>query len=202
TQMVPGLNNILGGLNTQVIPGLEQLDAGIDQEMTPGLDKIVAGLKTQVVPGLKEMKTGIDTQMIPGLDNMLFGFNKTEAATGESGIVEGLSKVSRGLANPEFSPNPGGDPGISDGLGLVIDGIYTGVLDGIESLKSGIVDKIMPGLEQIGTGISDELQPGFNKVSLLLLVIWLVSMAILLVVGFFIGRAGWAKSSAGSSSSV
>ncbi|HOA36196.1 MAG TPA: hypothetical protein PKL00_08015, partial [Bacillota bacterium] len=114
----------------------------------------------------------------------------------------GLTKISHGLANPEFSPNPGGDPGISDGLGLVINGIRTEVLGGIDELKSGIVDKIMPGLEKMGTGISDELQPGFSKVSLLLLAIWLVSLVILLVVGIIIGRAGRAKASAGRSASM
>ncbi|NLA27289.1 MAG: hypothetical protein GX878_07840, partial [Firmicutes bacterium] len=69
-------------------------------------------------------------------------------------------------------------------------------------LRGGIVEKIMPGLEQMGSGISGELQPGFTKVSMLLLIIWLVSLLIFLVVGLLIGRAGKAKASAGPGASA
>ncbi len=201
-QLAPGLGLILGDVNDDMIPGLKAMKGAIDGLMVPGLAAIRDGLKGQVVPGLKEMKGGMDGQMIPGLDKLLAGFNRTEAATGESGVIEGLTKISHGLANPEFSPNPGGDPGVSDGLGLVVGGIRTDVLGGIDELKGGITEKIIPGLEKMGSGITDELQPGFTKVSLLLLGIWAVTMIILLVVGILIGRSGKAKASAGRSASA
>ena len=176
--------------------------AGINGQMVPGLNQLAAGLSGDIAGGLVQIRGGLAEQVSPGLGDMLVGFNKTEAETGESGIVEGLTKISHGLANPEFTPNPGGDPGVSDGLGLVIDGIRTDVLGGVDELKSGITEKIMPGLEQMSTGISGELQPGFSKVSTLLLVIWLVSMVVLLVVGIFIGRGRKAKASTDRSASM
>ncbi|HOA36678.1 MAG TPA: hypothetical protein PKL00_10525, partial [Bacillota bacterium] len=201
-QMVPGLGEILDGINKEIVPGMKVMRAGINGQMVPGLNQLAAGLSGDIAGGLVQIRGGLAEQVSPGLGDMLVGFNKTEAETGESGIVEGLTKISHGLANPEFTPNPGGDPGVSDGLGLVIDGIRTDVLGGVDELKSGITEKIMPGLEQMSTGISGELQPGFSKVSTLLLVIWLVSMVVLLVVGIFIGRGRKAKASTDRSASM
>ncbi len=201
------LASVLAGLGDSttkdtVVYGLTQIRGGLAGPVGGGLEEILAALRGKILPGLKEMKAGMDDQMIPGLGDMITGFNRTEAATGESGVVEGLTKISHGLANPAFTPNPGGDPGVSDGLGLVIGGIRTDVLGGIGDLKGGITEKIMPGLEQMSSGITDELQPGFTKVSLLLLAIWAVSLIILLVVGILIGRSGKAKASAGRSASA
>ena len=200
--MVPGLGEILDGINKEIVPGMKVMRAGINGQMVPGLNQLAAGLSGDIAGGLVQIRGGLAEQVSPGLGDMLVGFNKTEAEIGESGIVEGLTKISHGLANPEFTPNPGGDPGVSDGLGLVIDGIRTDVLGGVDELKSGITEKIMPGLEQMSTGISGELQPGFSKVSTLLLVIWLVSMVVLLVVGIFIGRGRKAKASTDRSASM
>ncbi|NLA10580.1 MAG: hypothetical protein GX883_00440 [Firmicutes bacterium] len=207
----PGVSEVLGTVLTglgdaategTVVGGLTQLRGGLAGPVGDGLDGIVTGLSMEIVPGLGEIKEGMDEIMIPGTYKLLAGFNKTERVEGESGIIEGLTKISRGLANPAFTPNPGGDPGVSDGLGLVISGIRTDVLGGIGELKGGIVTKIIPGLEQMITGITGELQPGFNKVSLLLLAIWLVSMVVFLVVGILIGRSVRAKASSGSSASA
>ena len=200
--IIEGLTKIRVGLSREVSPGLKVMKKGIDGQMVPGLNQLAAGLSGDIAGGLVQIRGGLAEQVSPGLGDMLVGFNKTEAEIGESGIVEGLTKISHGLANPEFTPNPGGDPGVSDGLGLVIDGIRTDVLGGVDELKSGITEKIMPGLEQMSTGISGELQPGFSKVSTLLLVIWLVSMVVLLVVGIFIGRGRKAKVSTDRSASM
>jgi len=60
----------------------------------------------------------------------------------------------------------------------------------------------MPGLEEMNEGIQGELQPGFSKVSVLLLLIWLVSLVVVLVVGILIGRGRKPKASAGQSASL
>lgn len=210
SQMAPGLDQLLAGFNrtakadgeSGVIEGLGQIRGGLAGPVGAGLDGVITGLAGEIVPGMTAIKEGMDDVMIPGTYKLLDGFNKTKAATGESGIIEGLTKISRGLANPLFTPNPGGDPGVSDGLGLVITGIRTDVLGGIGELKGGIVKKIIPGLEKMISGITGELQPGFTKVSLLLLAAWLVSVLVFLGVGILIGRAVKAKASAGGSVSA
>ena len=206
-QMVAGVDQLLDGFNktekvdgkSGIIEGLGKVRGGLAGPVGEGLEGVVAGLSGEIVPGMTAIKEGMDEIMIPGTHKLLTGFNKTERVEGEAGIIEGLTKISNGLANPKFTPNPGGDPGVSDGLGLVISGIRTDVLDGIGELKGGIVRKIIPGLEKMITGITGELQPGFSKVSLLLLAIWLVSIAVFLVVGILIGRSARAKASSGTS---
>ena len=206
-KMVAGVDQLLDGFNktekvdgeSGIIEGLGKVRGGLAGPVGEGLGKVAAGLSDEIVPGMTAIKEGMDEIMIPGTHKLLTGFNKTERVEGESGIIEGLTKISNGLANPKFTPNPGGDPGVSDGLGLVISGIRTDVLDGIGELKGGIVRKIIPGLEKMITGITGELQPGFSKVSLLLLAIWLVSIAVFLVVGILIGRSARAKASSGTS---
>lgn len=89
-----------------------------------------------------------------------------------------------------------GDPGISEGLSLVIDGIKGDVLGGMDQLQAGISGSVIPGFEEMNKGVKEELQPGFTKVSVLLLVIRLVSLVIFLAVGILSGRNRKGKISA------
>lgn len=211
----------------KLIGGVAKLDSKGDPKVTydkkgdpdtiyAALVVMKSSIDKDVVPGLSELRSGLSNDVSGGLGQLISGFTSTEATTGYSGVlnqiamfpkpppsdsntgvVEGLTLIRLGLSNPSFSPNPGGDPGVSDALGLVTGAIRTDVLDGIGKLKLGIVEKILPGLQEMGTGIEEQLQPGFSKVSMLLLVIWLVSLVVLLVVGILIGRARKRKASSG-----
>jgi len=183
------------------------MKSGIDKQMVPGLNKLVDGLGGPFSTGLYDLLNGFtNTDFAEGYSGIVKRVNTfpepPSNGGGNTGIIDGLRQIRLGLANPEFSPNPGGDPGVSDAVGLMIDGINTEVQGGIEQLKSGITDQIMPGLEEMNEGIKSEMQPGFSKVSVLLLVIWLASLIVVLVVGILIGRGRKARVSAGQSASM
>jgi hypothetical protein len=150
-----------------------------------------------VSKGLGDLYAGFTSVEDPGgyaaVLSTVQGFPVPPSSGSKSGVVEGLTLIRLGLDDPS------GVPGVSDGLGLVRDGIQGDVLGGLGKLKDGIAAKVIPGLEEMNVGIQDELQPGFSKVSMLLLAIWLVSLVIFLVVGILIGRGRKAKASAGAS---
>ncbi len=149
--VIEGLEKITGGLTGPIGGGLDAILDGLEDEVVPGLQEMKSGVDKQMVPGLNDLVTGLGGDFSIGLYDLLDGFTSTDFAEGYSGIVgrvntfpvppssggntgivDGLSQIRLGLANPEFSPNPGGDPGVSDAMGLMIDGINTEVLGGIE----------------------------------------------------------------------
>ena len=161
--------------------------AALDSKGKPKVTYDKNGDPDTLYAALVVMKNSVDDKVVPGLDALLAGFNKTEAPHGEPGIVEGLTKISDGLGTD-----------VSEGLGSLEEGIRGPILEGINTIKGNVSDKVIPGLEKMDAGIGGELQPGFTKVSVLLLVIWLVTLAVFLVVGLLIGRAGKAKAARGA----
>jgi hypothetical protein len=168
---------------------MRKIKAGMDDEMIPGLDQLSAGLSDDIGEGLAKIHGGLGVDVSGGLGSLIDGFTRTEAVSGESGIIEGLTLIREGISNPEFSPNPGGDPGVSEALGMVITGLEVDVQDGVSELKGGVTGKILPGLQKIQTGISGEMQPGLSKLSVLFTIIWAASLIVILLVGIAIGRA-------------
>ena len=137
-----GLDTILDGINKKLIPGLEEMKSGVDKEMVPGLNKLVDGLGGPFSTGLYDLLDGFTkTDLAEGYSGIVSRVNSfptppSNGSSGNTGIIDGLSQIRLGLANPEFSPNPGGEPGVSDAVGMMIDGIDTEVQGGIEQLRA------------------------------------------------------------------
>ncbi|MEW5785774.1 MAG: hypothetical protein AB1767_12010 [Bacillota bacterium] len=213
TRLVPGFDLILGGLTNAdptkgVVAALTAMKTGIDTKLLPGINNLILpGMKDVRDKGLKVMSAGVGdlitaltkTEGVGGYAAVLDKINQfpVRPSTGSNvGLIEGLTQIRLGLS----SLDPVNEPGVSEGLGLAETAVRTDVLGGIAQLKGGITEKILPGLTAMNAGISDQLQPGFSKVSMLLGLIWLVTLVIVLVVGLLVGRAK--KKASGHSASV
>ncbi len=213
--MVQGLSAMRDALAGDFSPGIGEMLGAIGNTYTDDT----------LLYGLNAIRDALETQFSPGISEMNTAFTRTQATHGEMGVLEGLTLIRTGL-NDEMSAGLGdsiqaaledggllwglnalragissgddSDPGLSEGLGLAVSGIRGDVLDGVTELRSGITGQVIPGLQEMETGIGESLLPGFSQVSMLLLVIWLVTLLIGVIIAFFVGRSSSKKSHSAS----
>ena len=142
-RMIPGLDNVLEGVNDKIIPGLSNMKTGVDGRMVPGLDNILTGINTEMIPGLNNMKAGIDNLMVPGLDQILAGIGDADT---KDTLLYGLIAVRYGLSGVG-DPN---NPGVNEGLDTILDGIDNKIIPGLK-VPSIIFRKFIypPGRHQL-----------------------------------------------------
>ncbi|MBU4302161.1 MAG: hypothetical protein KKE56_05290 [Actinobacteria bacterium] len=199
-----GINQISGGLTLMASPtdGLPYAQYNINSQMVPGVDQMTAGIGSATAPdtllygvnaitgGLQEMEVGIGTQETP--DTLLYGTNAITQGLGEmlvgigsaatpdtllyavgamiagmndsiAGIDElaaGVGEVKAGLSTGEPA-NPGIKEGlqqISAGLGVVTDPAT--IIGGLSAMAAGMDPASPLGIWSACMGVYQGLSPG------------------------------------------
>lgn len=159
--IIPGLEFIKSNIDTALIPGVNQVTAGLDNNdpnnpgIKQGLQQIVAGIGStttadtllyavdQVTIGLNATLAGIGGATVP--DTMLYGMTS---------IQNGLVQLKAGLASGD--PN---NPGIQEGLVLISSGLGTAIA-GLGSANTP--DTLLYGTSQTESGL-EEMKSGLEQ---------------------------------------
>ena len=204
----PGIDMMIDGLgrrteDVSMVGGLSVLLNALGEEEDP--ESLIGGLNTvhnvldeEVGPGLGELHSELTQTQHPGgyawVQQQVGAFPDPDlpGANGEGGmgLMEGLTQIRLGLSNPQFRPEPaplpGQDPGVADGLGMVLEGLDEEAIPGIREMHAGTTEQAMPGLDEATTGIRGEMQPGIAQLSTLVTVLLLAFVG--LIAGLIIGK--------------
>ena len=171
-----GLQGVLGGLDTKLIPGVSGLIAGTTTAQT-GLTAIRAGVD-RLAAGAVAARNGVSGQVLPGIDQLLAGISgavtgasqlsagaKT-AAAGSGDLAAGIARAGDGaeqladgsqdaavgskeLANGLVAAQDGSAQ-LADGNGQIADGAGR-LADGLDDAAAGS-GRLADGLEEAADG--------------------------------------------------
>ena len=131
---ITNITNLKNGLAGQVVPGLNQVDAGLVTLNT----KVAGGINTQLLPGLDQLQAGADK--LKGSAPTLVG--------GVNDLSDGANQLKRGTSD------------LIDGAAQLNDG--AGALSGGTDQLSAGANKLASGLGTAASG-SSQLSAGLNK---------------------------------------
>ena len=173
-----GLGNAIGALNTQLIPGANQLAAGITTakdgstklkggavQLKSGAEQVKAGLNqlstgiTSAVSGVLQLSDGADSA-VAGSSELSAGLGKIDDGAGE--LADGAGRLAAGTVELDEGAaklNAGASQ-LNDGAGQLADGT-TEAEDGSAQVADG-ADRLADGLEDAANG-STRLTDGLEK---------------------------------------
>lgn len=167
SQLIPGVNQLYGGINQMyggsglLIDSMGAAKAGV-AELSAGIDQIMLGISTGSMsdPGLKEglqqMVAGLNTQLIPGLQMMRAGIGP------ESDPDTLLGQVSALIANFTVD-NSGAFPPGPPPLGLTLRGF----IENPAKFGGGLAGSSYPFLDGQLDGMAAELDDGKDGIELM-----------------------------------
>ena len=188
TQANTGLTGVLGGLDTKLIPGVQQLIGGVTQAQTgltairTGVDRLAAGsaaardgVKNQVLPGIDQLIAGI-ASAVTGVNQLSTGAET--AATGSGTLAEKIAEAGTGAERLADGSQDAavGSRQLADGLVAAGTGsrqLADGnrqIADGAGELAAGLGDaadgsgQIADGLEQATDGVP-RIRDGAQRLS-------------------------------------
>jgi putative membrane protein len=169
TQQASGaLGLVLGGLNTQLIPGVNTLITGTTTAQT-GLASIRAGVN-KLAAGSVAARDGVKNQVLPGIDLLIAGLSS--AISGASQLDAGAAKANTGAGDlaDGIATAADGVEQLNAGAGQLADGLdqvaakVPDAVDGSEQLTVGS-RKLANGADKLAAGLQDKLAPGATQLS-------------------------------------
>jgi putative membrane protein len=179
TTLLGTLGFIGAAFDDQILPGVDQLAAGVADQILPGIGAVNPdtgegyistdefGNTETLIGGLQSQKNAYDETLIPGMKQLIDGIDQlSEGVEGGAALVDGIGQLRDGIAQLIAQLDPtfrGGMLQVSGGLQALLGELQTndvnnpGLREGLQAVEAGLTQMIGAMASTSPTGFTGAL---------------------------------------------